>query len=115
MDSSTGEGAGRAMGLGGALQAFAATVEVAGALGDGQLAMQLGDLVATMCYFQDHMLRHLLLQRNVVLKVVFAHELEQIFEAWILGGHEECFPAMCLTCIGNDLKGVYFYRLGHSF
>ena len=44
MDSSTGEGAGRAMGLGGALQAFAATVEVAGAPGDGQLDIQLGDL-----------------------------------------------------------------------
>ena len=38
------EGVGRAVELGVALQAFAATVEVGGALGDGQLAMQLGDL-----------------------------------------------------------------------
>ena len=42
------EGARRAVELGVALQAFAATVEVDGALGDGQLAMQLamqlGDL-----------------------------------------------------------------------
>ena len=42
--SNTVEGAGRAVELNGTLQAFAATVEVAGALGDGQLAMQLGDL-----------------------------------------------------------------------
>ena len=41
---STTEGAARAVELGGALQAFAATVEVDGALGDGQLAIQLGDL-----------------------------------------------------------------------
>ena len=38
------EGARKAVELGVALQAFAATVEVDGALGDGQLAMQLGDL-----------------------------------------------------------------------
>ena len=35
VDSGTVEGAGRAMELDGALQAFAATVVVAGALGDG--------------------------------------------------------------------------------
>jgi hypothetical protein len=35
VDSSTAEGAGRAKDLGGALQAFASTVEVAGAPGDG--------------------------------------------------------------------------------
>ena len=41
-----GNGAGhdRAMELGTALQAFASTVEVDGAMGDGQLAKQLGDL-----------------------------------------------------------------------
>ena len=44
VDSSTVEGAGRAKELGGALQAFATTVEVAGAPGDGQLDIQLGDL-----------------------------------------------------------------------
>ena len=44
MDSSTVEGVGRAVELDVALQAFVATVEVDGALGDGQLAMQLGDL-----------------------------------------------------------------------
>ena len=44
VDSSTAEGVGRAMELDVALQAFAAAVEVDGALGDGQLAMQLGDL-----------------------------------------------------------------------
>ena len=44
VNSSTLEGAGRAVELDMALQAFAATVEVDGALGDGQLAMQLGDL-----------------------------------------------------------------------
>ena len=38
------EGARRAVELGVALQAFAATVEVDGALGGGQLAMRLGDL-----------------------------------------------------------------------
>ena len=37
-------GAGRAMELGGALHAFAETLEVTGALGDGQLAKQLEDL-----------------------------------------------------------------------
>ena len=42
--SNTMEGAGRAMELEGALQTFAATVEVAGALGDGQLAKQMEDL-----------------------------------------------------------------------
>ena len=52
-------------------------------------------------------------QRNVVLEVALVHELEQKFQAWILGGHEKCFPTMCLTSIGNDLKGVYSYRLGH--
>ena len=41
---STTEGTARAVEVGGALQAFAATVEVDGALGDGQLAIQLGDL-----------------------------------------------------------------------
>jgi hypothetical protein len=41
---STMEGAARARELDGALQAFAATVEVDGAHGDGQLAKQLGDL-----------------------------------------------------------------------
>ena len=41
---STAEGAGRAEELDGALQAFAAPVEVAGAKGDGQLAKQLGVL-----------------------------------------------------------------------
>ena len=44
VDSSTVEGVGRAVELDVALQAFAATVGVDGALGDGQLAMQLGDL-----------------------------------------------------------------------
>ena len=44
VDSSTVEGAGRAVELEVALQAFVATVEADGALGDGQLAMQLGDL-----------------------------------------------------------------------
>ena len=42
--SNTVEGAGRAMELNGALQTFAASVEVAGALGDGQLAKQFEDL-----------------------------------------------------------------------
>ena len=42
VDSSTMEGAGRAVELDMALRAFAATVEVDGALGDGQLAIQLG-------------------------------------------------------------------------
>ena len=42
--SNTVEGAGRAMELDGALQTFAETVEVAGALGDGQPAKQLEDL-----------------------------------------------------------------------
>ena len=37
-------GVGRAVELKMALQAFAVTVEVDGALGGGQLAMQLGDL-----------------------------------------------------------------------
>ena len=41
---STAEGAARAVELSMALQAFAATVEVDGALGDGQLAVQLGNL-----------------------------------------------------------------------
>ena len=41
---STAEGAARAVELSTALQAFAATVEVDGALGDGQLAVQLGNL-----------------------------------------------------------------------
>ena len=41
---STAEGAARAVELDMALQAFAATVEVDGAMGDGQLAKQLGDL-----------------------------------------------------------------------
>ena len=40
----TVEGAGRAMELDVALQAFAAAVEVDGAKGDGQLVKQLGDL-----------------------------------------------------------------------
>ena len=44
VDSSTVEGVGRAVELDVALQAFVATVEVDGAWGDGQLAMQLGDL-----------------------------------------------------------------------
>ena len=42
--SNTVEGAGRAMELDMALQAFATTMEVDGAMGGGQLAMQLGDL-----------------------------------------------------------------------
>ena len=42
----TVEGAGRAVELGVALQAFAEAVEVDGANGDGQLAKQLGDLGA---------------------------------------------------------------------
>ena len=42
--ASTVEGAGRAMELDTALQAFASAVEVDGAMGDGQLAKQLGDL-----------------------------------------------------------------------
>ena len=42
--SDTVEGAGRAIQLDGAFQTFAETVEVAGALGDGQLAKQLEDL-----------------------------------------------------------------------
>ena len=41
---STAEGAARVVELSMALQAFAATVEVDGALGDGQLAVQLGNL-----------------------------------------------------------------------
>ena len=41
---STLKGAARTKELDGALQAFAATVEVDGAHGDGQLAKQLGDL-----------------------------------------------------------------------
>ena len=41
---STAEGAARAAELSMALQVFAATVEVDGALGDGQLAVKLGDL-----------------------------------------------------------------------
>ena len=41
---STVEGAARAVELDGALQAFAATVELDGDSGDGQLAKQLGDL-----------------------------------------------------------------------
>ena len=44
IDGSTAKGATRAVGLDMALQAFAATVEVDGALGGGQLAIQLGDL-----------------------------------------------------------------------
>ena len=44
VDSSTVEGAGSTVELGMALRAFAANVEVDGALGDGQLAMQVGDL-----------------------------------------------------------------------
>ena len=44
VDSNTMEGAGRAVELDMALQAFAAIVEVDGALGDGQLTIQLGDL-----------------------------------------------------------------------
>ena len=44
VDSSAVEGVGRAVELDVALQNFAATVEVNGAWGDGQLAMQLGDL-----------------------------------------------------------------------
>ena len=44
MDSATVEGARRAVKLEVALQAFAAIVEVDGALGGGQLAMQLGGL-----------------------------------------------------------------------
>ena len=44
VDSSSVEGVGRAVELGVALKTFAATVEVDGALGDGQLAVQLGDL-----------------------------------------------------------------------
>ena len=44
VDGSMMEGVGRAVELNMALQAFAATVEVDRALGDGQLAMQLGDL-----------------------------------------------------------------------
>ena len=44
VNSSTLEGAGRAVELDMALQAFATAVEVDGALGDGQLAIQLGDL-----------------------------------------------------------------------
>ena len=43
VDSSTVEWVGRAVELDVALQAFAATVEVDGASGDGQLAKQLGD------------------------------------------------------------------------
>ena len=42
VDSSTVEGVGRAVGLEVVLQAFVATVGVGGALGGGQMAMQLG-------------------------------------------------------------------------
>ena len=44
VDDNAVENVGRAVELEVALQAFAATVEVDGALDDGQLAMQLGDL-----------------------------------------------------------------------
>ena len=44
VDSNTGVGTDRAVELNKALQAFVANVEVGGALSDGQLAMQLGDL-----------------------------------------------------------------------
>ena len=44
VDNSTMEGVGRTVELDTALQAFAATVEVGGAVGGGQLTMQLGDL-----------------------------------------------------------------------
>ena len=44
VDSATVEGSRRAVELEVALQAFATTVELDGAFGDGQLALQLGDL-----------------------------------------------------------------------
>ena len=44
LDSDKMEGVGRAVELNMVLQAFAATVEVDGALDDGQLAMQFGGL-----------------------------------------------------------------------